>query len=99
VIRCTGENGAEMTFSEPPPSVIQAQIDRGQLTVVSRGPDREPESPQEPQEPTGVSMPSREDSSAAWHEYALAQGMGRRQAHNMSKASLIEHYTGLRAVS
>jgi hypothetical protein len=99
VIRCTGENGAELSFTEPLPAAIQAQIDRGQLRVVSAAPEPGPERLQEPQDDGGDRMPSPEDSSAAWHEYALAQGMPAGKCHNMNKAQLIKHYTGLRAVS
>jgi hypothetical protein len=105
----TGENGAELSFSEPLPPVIAAQVARGILRpavtqTVPVVPDTgafetKLEAAQETAEPDRPRRPSARSSAAAWRAYAVSQGMPKGRAAAMTKASLRTEFSRLRAVS
>ena len=111
----TGENGAQLAFSEPLPPVIAAQVARGILrpaeppraVTVPVVPDTAAFAAEleatlkaaEPPESDRPRKPSARSSAAAWRAYAVSQGMPKGRAAAMTKASLRTEFSRLRAVS
>lgn len=104
----TGENGAVLSFSEPLPPAIAAQVARGILRtaeppltvpVAPDTPPAEPEAAQPPAERPGPARPSARSSAAAWRAYAVSQGMPKGRAAALTKAALRAEFSRLRAVS
>lgn len=101
-IHFRGENGAAMYFDGPVPESIARRIARGDLPRINPdgtpwedpGPGDDSEPPPAELPPDAPPLPSVQENRPVWTEFAISQGMDRAEANSLTKAQLIEAFSG-----
>src|SRR5690349_21111100 len=96
VEKASGETGVDSALLGPDQDLIDALEEQKQPGPPLPEPESQVvgESPAEDEEVEEVEVPSTHEAKAVWVDYAVSQGYDREEAEAMTKADLVETFSG-----